>query len=657
MDGNPDDNFSLSSVFSQSYFIIPDYQRDYAWETSHVNDLLEDIEFIYKQNQNNGDGEKVSHYFGTVVLEERESVEPTDFEDYTKFAIVDGQQRLATITIVISTIIEEMKSIVSDDISDNMISDINERSDDIRNSYVEYENIPRLRLGGLAEDVYKKTIIDGQKINEVSQNSDLVETERRILNTKKSTISKISEWKNEKCNGGENPASYYKFLKKIIGIMTNRFEVNVKVVEDVDEAARMFKVINNRGRGLNLHDKVRSHLVYCASQSHDIKSKRIYTIFNNIIRNITIHDGFSDADIDKLVRLHWAVFTSERSDTRSKRKGPIKIHRRLSDLDDYASVQRDSFEKFIKPYVKSLENFSKHYPYLTDRDKFAEKYSSKSNTKDNILGETSKKIQLLFMRPAQTGVAPLLIAAAEKFGVGSEEFANLTSELEKLVFRYSLVMSNGHNRYSNMLQSIANDLYWSDISDKNIERIFESDSQRYCGYQSKELGITKAVDRIVKKRERMASIDDVISEYLSEGDILDGEFTSGWGGIRNNEVVKYIMYEYEWSLRQKSGRLSLSPYHEFRRNFQVEHLVPKNAEVGHKLDNHEQNKNRIGNLAILSSEENNEKNNQPYKNKYHSIYKRSSLKVLRDLNEDKFTINNIEHREEKIFSFIRSRWG
>lgn len=656
MDGNPDDNFSLSSVFSQSYFVIPDYQRDYAWETSHVNDLLEDIEFIYKQNENSKDGQKVDHYFGTIVLEERGAIEPTDFEDYTEFAIVDGQQRLATITIVISTIVEEMRDIASGNISDNMRSDIDERSKDIRENYVEYENMPRLRLGGLAEDIYDKVVIGGQKIDEVSKASDLVETERRILETKKEIISKLSKWKNNRFTDDKHLADYYKFLKHIIRIITNRFEVNVKVVEDVDEAARMFKVINNRGRGLNLHDKVRSHLVYCASQSHNLDSKEIYTIFNDIIRNITVHDGFSDTKVDKLVRIHWVVFTSEQSGSRSKRKGPLKIHRRLSDLDDYATVQRDNFEKFIEPYVKSLENFSKYYPYLNNRDKFAEKYYGNIDSSNKRLEDISKKVQLLFMRSTQTGVTPLLIAAAEKFGINSKQFVSLVSELEKLVFRYSLVMSNGHNGYSSMLQSIANDLYWSDIDNDDVNRIFNSDSQRYCGYQSKELGITKALDRIIEKRERIAPIDDVISDYLSEEDILDGEFTPGWGGIRNNEVVKYIMYEYERSLRQKSGQLSLSPYHKFRQNFQVEHLVPKNAEVGHKLKNHEHNRNRIGNLSILSSEENNSENNNSYGKKYNNVYDESSLKVLRDLESDEFTVRSIEIREENLFSFIRSRW-
>jgi uncharacterized protein with ParB-like and HNH nuclease domain len=108
MDGTPDDNFALSSVFSQSYFEIPDYQRDYAWEKRNVKDLLDDVEFVYEQNSKDERETKLDHYLGTLVLEDRGSIEPTDYEDYNVYGIVDGQQRLATIAIVISAIVDEM---------------------------------------------------------------------------------------------------------------------------------------------------------------------------------------------------------------------------------------------------------------------------------------------------------------------------------------------------------------------------------------------------------------------------------------------------------------------------------------------------------------------------------------------------------------------
>jgi hypothetical protein len=363
--------------------------------------------------------------------------------------------------------------------------------------------------------------------------------------------------------------------------------------------------------------------------------------------------------VDDLIRIHWEVFTSERSDSRSKRSGPAAIHRRLSDLKDFASVQREDYELFITPYLNSLENFSEKYPYLTDREKFAEKYAEPKEDHDSVINESVRKIQLIFLHPgSQSASAPLLISVAEKFGVKSEEFAQIVSELEKLVFRFSLVMSHGAQGYRNLISSIANNVYWSDISEDKIYTIFNSDNERYVGYQSKELGIKISADSISEKGDRIAPISKVISDFLGEPDVLDGSFTSGWGGVRKSEVVKYIMYEHERSLRGPSGLHSLAPYHEFRKNFQVEHLVPKNAEEGNKLENHIQNRNRLGNLAVLSTEENQSEGNSSFADKYADIYSESSLKTLRNLDGPNFDVDEIEQRErDELLPFIKRRWS
>lgn len=660
MDGTPDDNFSLSSVFSQSYFEIPDYQRDYAWEVSNVNDLFDDVEFVYKQNQRTETGDRVDHYFGTLVLEERGTVEPTDFEEYDKFAIVDGQQRLSTVAIAISAIIDEMAFVEqSEEISSDISSTIENRRKEIEKKYIEYKNIERIQLGGLAEEAYSGVIIGSVSPRKYLEQGDLVEAERKIARAKSTVLDRLQDWREDEYTDSTiDHAGYYKFLNNIVRIITQRFEVNIKVVEDVDEAARMFKVINDRGRDLRLHDKIRSHLVYCASQSDSLESKEIYSIFNDIVRNITIHDGFTDSEVDDLVRIHWEVFTSERSDSRSKREGPSEIHRRLSDLSDFASVQRPDFESFIVPYLNSLESFSEWYPYLTDRDKFAEKYFDPDSGHDSPINQSVRKIQLIFLHAgSQSATTPLLFAVADKFGVESSEFSEIVSELEKLVFRYSLVMSHGAQGYHNAVSSIANDLYWADVKPEKVAQVFNSDSDRYVGYKSKELGIRDATDRIIEKRERIAPIDEVASDFLDTPDVLDGSLTSGWGGVRNNEVIKYIMYEYERSRRGPSGLLSLAPYHEFRKNFQVEHLVPKNAEEGNKLENHIQNRNRIGNLAVLSAGENQSEGNASFESKYDDIYSNSSLKVLRDLDGPEFTVEEVSVRSEDLLEFIIERWG
>jgi hypothetical protein len=166
------------------------------------------------------------------------------------------------------------------------------------------------------------------------------------------------------------------------------------------------------------------------------------------------------------------------------------------------------------------------------------------------------------------------------------------------------------------------------------------------------------VERLKEKRERIAPVDQLISDFLSQSDILEGTFTPGWGGIRNSEVVVYLMYEYERSLRSESGLLSLSPYHEFRKNFEVEHLVPKNAKKADQLENHAINRNRLGNLAVLSSADNMSKSNDSFKDKYNSLYSESSLKILRSLDGPEFTVEDIDTREERdLLPFVEERWG
>ena len=65
--------------------VIPDYQRPYKWQARHVNQLLDDV--IHHRNKN-------SYRLGTVVLHQ----EPD--QALRKLNIVDGQQRLLTLTLL-----------------------------------------------------------------------------------------------------------------------------------------------------------------------------------------------------------------------------------------------------------------------------------------------------------------------------------------------------------------------------------------------------------------------------------------------------------------------------------------------------------------------------------------------------------------------------
>ena len=50
---------SLSEIFNESIFRIPDFQRGYSWELSHLEDFWEDIEILKEDGV---------HYTGKLAL-------------------------------------------------------------------------------------------------------------------------------------------------------------------------------------------------------------------------------------------------------------------------------------------------------------------------------------------------------------------------------------------------------------------------------------------------------------------------------------------------------------------------------------------------------------------------------------------------------------
>ena len=99
---------SISKLFSENLFRIPDFQRGFAWTKKEVEEFWNDLMRL-KCGKN--------HYVGVLTLEK---VNPNKFNTwlddlwiinskrYNPFYIVDGQQRLTTSIILIACIVEVM---------------------------------------------------------------------------------------------------------------------------------------------------------------------------------------------------------------------------------------------------------------------------------------------------------------------------------------------------------------------------------------------------------------------------------------------------------------------------------------------------------------------------------------------------------------------
>jgi len=113
---------------------VPPFQRDYSWTDSEWDDLWRDILALFDE-----DGES-AHYMGYLVFQSA---------DNKHFDIIDGQQRITTISIAILVILGLMKDMVARGIDDE---DNEKRLSSLQNSYIGYVDpvslvpVPKLAL-------------------------------------------------------------------------------------------------------------------------------------------------------------------------------------------------------------------------------------------------------------------------------------------------------------------------------------------------------------------------------------------------------------------------------------------------------------------------------------------------------------------------------
>lgn len=77
---------NLENIFSGVEYIIPIYQRSYAWEKDEIEQLLDDI-FDFKDKKN----AESKYYLGSLIV---------DNLGNNQFSVIDGQQRLTTIFLL-----------------------------------------------------------------------------------------------------------------------------------------------------------------------------------------------------------------------------------------------------------------------------------------------------------------------------------------------------------------------------------------------------------------------------------------------------------------------------------------------------------------------------------------------------------------------------
>ena len=83
--------YPISKIFSKDFeYFIPSYQRPYSWEEVQTETLFDNLYDFYKENRTD------DYFLGSIVLIKEESK--------SRAEVIDGQQRLTTLTIIFAVI-------------------------------------------------------------------------------------------------------------------------------------------------------------------------------------------------------------------------------------------------------------------------------------------------------------------------------------------------------------------------------------------------------------------------------------------------------------------------------------------------------------------------------------------------------------------------
>lgn len=221
----------IFEIFCDRYlFRVPTYQRPYSWTTEQTSDLLEDVSTACSQI---GDIRKLSPYFlGSIVLIKDPQSPDAD--------IVDGQQRLTTITILLSVLRDLADKTLADDLE-------------------QYICVPGRRSKG-TQDVLLLTLRDRDArffqdriqtrgaTEHLPPLDSLRDTHARLIENAQFLRTKLAEWSSEE-------------RERLAMFLTQRCFLVVVAASDQESAFRIFSVLNSRGLDLSPADILKAEII------------------------------------------------------------------------------------------------------------------------------------------------------------------------------------------------------------------------------------------------------------------------------------------------------------------------------------------------------------------------------------------------------------
>lgn len=613
---------SLSEIFNQRVFRIPDFQRGYSWRNQQLSDFWDDLCNL---------PDNKSHYTGLLTVEEinnkKASQNPNWQQDlwlfeggFKAYYLIDGQQRLTTSIILIHTILSTLKdgdSIAFNDKKSWQQKFLFRSPNGNYNSYIfgyEKDN---------PSDEYFKTKI----LNQYSSESDKVPEDTlytlNLKNAKDFFSDKIKQLSKEQIES---------LFKKII----NKFQFNFYEIDNELDTFVAFETMNNRGKPLSHLELLKNRLIYLSTllknqEQNDIDNLR--KDINNAWKTIYEYLGkntSSKLNDDDFLKVHWIIyFKYNRKEADSYAKFLLNEHFTTKQVLENKISLTD-----IQEYAHSLQELVKHWFYL---------HNPELSRFDNEIKEWLFKLNRIGMR----AFAPLLTVALYKDqnNQDNQDLLALLKASERFIFLVFLITKRQSNTENTNIFYFANQYY---KNKQNISEIIEKIKLWTDGVQDDKYQGWTDIGRFIEN----------INDHKNNG-------YYDWLGLR------YFLYEYELHLQQEAKgntKVTWKEFFERKKDETIEHIYPQTADDIYWQDRFNQYDKKqqkallhnLGNLVLLSRSKNSSLQNKDFDSKKQNGeigFLNGSYSEIEVAKYQEWNAKNIKERAIKMINFMDKRWG
>ncbi|MEV4053910.1 DUF262 domain-containing HNH endonuclease family protein [Amycolatopsis sp. NPDC049688] len=252
---------AVEEIFDDTYqFTIPPYQRPYAWTTEQAGEMFDDL--LAASRAKDSIAESDPYFLGSIVLVKAEKQPLSE--------VVDGQQRLTTLTILLAV----LRAYVSPGFAASLEKRIFQEGDPVKGT----ADQPRLRLRDQDQGFFEKYIQERSGNDELPalQNVTLDSQLRMVENALllKSRVGALSGTDRE----------------RLVSFIYGNTYLVVVTTADFESAYRIFSVLNERGLDLTHTDILKSEIIGKIPEA----DKDAYTTKWEQEENDLRRDGFGD---------------------------------------------------------------------------------------------------------------------------------------------------------------------------------------------------------------------------------------------------------------------------------------------------------------------------------------------------------------------------